>query len=166
MLKNITLIWRRFSPMESALFACVRPVLPITAVAIYDAQIAAIHHVQRASWTELCLYPRKHQSRGVSFTRTDEFALAEAQFSVHGTSYTAKLYCLRGYIFDIVVYPNPRNIAFSTWDSPAAVELLNDPMLTPSAPDRQPISEEWRDFLHNHAGEVHASWSLYDENSA
>src|SRR3989338_8326266 len=45
--QRLSLIWRRFSPLEERLLATVRGVLPPDARPILDAQVSAITHVQR-----------------------------------------------------------------------------------------------------------------------
>jgi hypothetical protein len=45
--QRLSLLWRRFSPLEERLFATVRNVLPLQATPTFDAQVAEITHVQR-----------------------------------------------------------------------------------------------------------------------
>lgn len=167
---RLSLLWRRFAPFEQHLLAAVRTVLPEAARSIFDAQVAAIGLVQRdPRWTEIRFYRR----RGVNwdgvpmFPCTDEFAVAQVSFSARGKRYKAKLSCIKGRIFDFIVSPNPKQIAFADWDGEPAAKLLRDPMgqtTGRSALERLPL--EWRQFLKQHSGQDMSGWVLYDEHTA
>ena len=59
-MQRLSLLWRRFSPLEERLIAAVREVLPERAQPVFDAQIAGITLVQRLPrWTEIDFYRRR-----------------------------------------------------------------------------------------------------------
>ena len=121
-LQRLSLIWRRFSPLEERLIAAVREVLPPQARGVFDAQIAGITLVQRLPprWSEISFYRQRHGKVDWSdlpaFPRTGEFRLAEVQFSVEGRRYKATLTSIGGHIFDFTVIPSAKAVAFADWD--------------------------------------------------
>ena len=172
LITRLMLLWKRFSPLERSILSSVRSVLPTSAQNIYDAQVQAVNRVQRiSSSTEICFYRRKFGRvdwSGVPvFPRTDEFMLARVRFSVRGKRYTAKLYSVRGHIFDIVVTPNPMQVAFARWDISPIVQLIDNPMgQSAERPRVEKIAPAWREFLETHRAELSSTWSFYDENTA
>src|SRR3989338_1807215 len=99
--QRLSLIWRRFSPLEERLLATVRGVLPPDARPILDAQVSAITHVQRLpGWTEIDYYRRRFGkvdwSKVRRFPLTGEFPLARVRFAVRGRRYRATLSCVDG----------------------------------------------------------------------
>ncbi len=85
--QRLSLLWRRFSPLEERLIAAVCGALPEPAQPIFEAQIAGITLVQRLpGWTEIDFYRRRSGRTDWSdipaFPRTGEFPLAEVRFSV------------------------------------------------------------------------------------
>jgi hypothetical protein len=84
--QRISLLWRRFSPLEERLLPTVRGTLPPDALPTFDGQVAAINHVQRLpEWTEIDFYHRRlgkiDWSDVPMFPRTGEFPLADVRFS-------------------------------------------------------------------------------------
>src|SRR5256885_1528640 len=114
--QRISLMWRRFSPLEERLITAVREVLPPQAQVVFDAQIAGITLVQRHP-NEICLYRRvsgKVDWSGIpTFPRTGEFRLAEVRFSVEGRRYKATLTRIGGDAFFFSKTPRPQTTPFS-----------------------------------------------------
>jgi hypothetical protein len=166
--QRFSLLWRRFSPLEERLNAAVRGVLPFPAQTIFDAQIAAITLVQRHP-NEIGFYRRLggkvDWSDVPSFPRTGEFRLAEVRFSAQGRSYKATLTSIGGHIFDFTIFPSPRAIAFTDWDSPASVRLLNDPLAVELANEPEPIPDSWRKFLARPRPPATDKWKFHDSES-
>lgn len=168
----LRLLWRRFSPLETRLFAAVRGVLPAQAVPAFDAQVRAIRHVQRLpGWTEIDYYP--HRDGRVAWTgvpmfpRTGEFPLARVRFSVDGRAYQAVLGCVAGHIFDFGITPGPQRVAFADWDAPAAAELLADPSGPGGVASDPGVPGAWLAVLATvgpHAAA--AGWALHDATTA
>lgn len=173
MFSGLSLLWKRFSPLEEQLLSAARGVLPRQAQLIFDAQVAAINHVQRLppSWGEINLYRLKRRRpdwAGVPmFPRADEFALAEVRFQVGDRRYDAVLSSISGHVFDFATTPGPKDIAFERWDSEPAAVLLGDPLRGPPA-DQEPqhLPEEWRRFLARYADRPPEGWILHDASSA
>lgn len=163
--QRLSLLWRRFSPLEERLVAAVREVLPPQAKAVFDAQIAGITLVQRHP-NEICFYRRRSGKvdwSGVpTFPRTGEFRLAEVRFSVKGRRYKTTLTSIGGHIFDFAVTPSPKAIAFADWDAAPSALLLSDPLTADSASEPQPMPDSWREFLAKHQTLDTGDWTLHD----
>jgi hypothetical protein len=170
--QRLSLLWRRFSPLEERLIAAVREVLPPQAQPIFDAQMAGVTLVQRLPphWMEISFYRRRHGKvdwSGIpTFPRTGEFRLAEVQISVRGRRYKATLTCIGGRVFDFTVRPSPKAIAFADWDASPSARLLSDPMRMESANEPQPIPESWREFLARRQGSSLGDWTIHDPQTA
>ncbi|HPU56486.1 MAG TPA: hypothetical protein PLH97_09420, partial [Verrucomicrobiota bacterium] len=100
-----------------------------------------------------------------TFPRTDEFRLAEVQFSVRGRRYKATLTSIRGHVFDFTIRPSPKSIAFADWDSEPSARLLSDPMRLDSASEPPPIPDSWREFLVRRKALHVGNWTLHDSQS-
>src|SRR5881396_2041970 len=168
-IQRLSLFWKRFSPLEEQLFAEVRSVMPVEARPLFDAQVAAINHVQRLppSWGEIDFY-RRPDWTGVSlFPCTDEFRLAAVKFRVAGRSYKAVLSCIRGHIFDFAITPGPKEVAFEQWEGEPTSVLLRDPVRAPAGrKEPETLPREWQNFLRRHFGEQPGGWVLHDDTSA
>ena len=167
--QRISLLWRRFSPLEEQLIAAVRQILSPQAQAIFDSQIAGITLVQRHP-NEICFYRRRSGKVDWSdlppFLRTGEFRLAEVRFSVAGRRYKATLTSIGGHIFDFTVTPNPKAVAFADWDAAPAARLLSDPMTINPANEPPPLPDSWRDFLARHQTRAAGDWTFHDVATA
>ena len=130
MIRELRLLWTRFSPLEQQLFSAVRDILPASAVSIFDAQVAAINRVQRMppDWSEIDFYRMERGTVNWSdiplFPVLDEFQLAKVGFRVAGQYYKAVLSGVRGHIFDFAIAPGPRKIAFEAWSEAPTARLL------------------------------------------
>lgn len=172
-MRRLSLLWRRFTPLETRLFAHVRAILPETARLVYDAQIAAINRVQRLSpsWSEIDCY-RMRRGRpdwsGVPLFRcTDEFRLAEVRFGVAGHRYRAVLTCIEGHVFDFAIVPGPKAVAFAEWDGPGQSFLLGDPGRAPTGrAEPEVLPPAWEAFLARHGESPPGGWALHDAGSA
>lgn len=166
--QRISLLWRRFSPLEEQLITAVRKVLPSQAQAIFDAQIAGITLVQRYS-NIICFYRKvsgKVDWSGIpTFPHTGEFRLAEVRFRAGDSRFKATLTSISGHIFEFAVTPNPRAIAFAVWEGVPSIGLLCDPLITQSAPEPQPIPDSWRELIAHHR-ELVGDWTFYDSDTA
>ena len=171
--RRLTLLWKRFSPLEERLLASARSALPAEAVPIFDAQVAAITRVQRLppSWNEISFYRIKRGKldwSGVAlFPCTDEFRLAEIRFLVQSKPYRATLTSISGHIFDLTITPSPKAVLFADWDAPPAVQLLDNPLRAPlgrRAPET--IPPQWQKVRHRYGGATAAGWLLHDESTA
>jgi hypothetical protein len=171
MLRHLTLLWRKHSPLEEQLFAAVRDLLPPPARAIFDVQVSGITHVQRLSGgTEIDLYRlrggKTDWSDIPSFPNTGEFPLAEIRFSVKAKRYKARLSCISGHIFDFGLTPSAKSIAFATWDKQPKAELVGDPMLATSTRTPEPIPAIWQDFLARHPQTEADEWTFNNADTA
>jgi hypothetical protein len=170
--QRLSLMWRRFSPLEERLIAAVREVLPPQAQAIFDAQIAGVTLVQRLPphWLNISLYRQRRGKvdwSGIpTFPRTGDFRLAEVRFSVGGRRYKATLDSIGGHVFDFTVLPSPKPVAFADWDSAPSGRLLSDPLKLDSASEPQPIPDLWREFLARHQALTIGDWTLHDSQTA
>ena len=169
--QRLSLLWRRFSPLEEQLVAAVRDVLPPAVLPIYDAQVSAVNHVQRLpGWSEIDLYRRRlgrvDWSGVPMFPRAGEFPLADVAFSANDRRYKATLTCIAGHIFDFAIVPAPRSAAFAAWDAPPAARLLSDPSASGATGPGEPIAERWLQFLARASAHDTTGWTLHDRNSA
>jgi hypothetical protein len=173
LIQQVTLLWKRFSPLEERLLSEVRTVLPPAAQRTFEAQVAAITHVQRSppSWSEISFY---RLTRGVVdwtgvplFPYTDECRLAEVRFSAAGRAFKSTLTCIGGHLFDFVTIPGPKAVAFETWEPNATARLLADPLRAPTG-RREPeaLPKAWLDVLGTCRAGFHGTWQLHDAQSA
>jgi hypothetical protein len=170
--QRLSLIWRRFSPLEERLLATIRDVLPPDARPVFDAQVGAITHVQRLpDWTEIDYYPRKlgkvDWSNVPRFPLTGEFPLARVHFGARGRRYRATLSCIDSHIFDFGITPSPKSVAFADWDSAPNAELLADPLRAGRAGWAEAIPDAWRHVLETMAPEAETTgWTFHDAHTA
>jgi len=170
-LQRLSLVRRRFSPLEERLMAAVREILPPQAQPVFDAQVAGITLVQRPlGWNEINFYRRQRGKVDWSdvppFPNTGEFPLAEVRFSAGGRRYKATLTSIGGHIFDFAIIPSPKAIAFTAWDGAPAARLLTDPLVAQSGRASQPIPPAWREFLARRPREEIGGWTFYDSGTA
>ena len=167
--QRVSLMWRRFSPLEERLLAAVREVLSTRAQRIFEAQIAGITLVRRHP-NEIFFYRMvsgKVDWSGIpAFPRTGEFRLAEVQFDVGARRYKATLSSIRGHVFDFTITPSSNAIAFTDWDSAASTRLLSDPMTPETANEPQPLPESWREILARMRSGDSCDWTLHDAKTA
>jgi hypothetical protein len=171
--ERLALLWRRFSPLEEHLLSVVRGVLPAEAQSIFDAQVDAVTHVQRAppSWTEICFY-RMRRGRadwsGVPmFPRTDEFRLAEVVFRSRGQCFKSALTSIDGHVFDFATRPGPKAVAFAAWNSEAVARLLAHPLRASTGRrEPEPIPAVWQRILAEDPARWASGWVLHDATTA
>ncbi len=170
--QRLSLMWRRFSPLEEQLLAAVRDILPPQAQGAFDAQVAGITLVQRLPprWTEISFYRLQHGKPNWSgirtFPRRGEFPLAEVRFSVRGRRYKATLTSIGGHIFDFAITPGPKAVAFAAWDSAPSARLLSDPLAVETGRAPEPIPAAWREFLARHPRPPADDWTFHDAATA
>lgn len=163
--QRISLMLKRFSPLEERLIAAVREVLPPQGKAIFDAQIAGVTLVQRHPneiWFYRMIWGKVDWSGVPTFPRTGEFRLVEVQFSVMGRRYKATLTSIGGHAFGFTITPSPKAVAFTDWDSAASTCLLSDPMTIEPANEPQPIPDSWREFLARPQSGETDGWTFHD----
>jgi len=168
MLGRLSLLWRRFTPLEKWLLDEIRKVVPVGAQPAFDLQVAAINRVVRMppAWGEILFYARRNWADVPPFPCADEFRLAQVNFRSAGRSYKAVLSSISGHIFDFVITPGPKNVAFLPWEGTPTVKLLGDPLrLSTGEREREVLPAEWQDLLKRHS-RLSATWELYDETSA
>jgi hypothetical protein len=167
--RRLSLFWKRFSPLEERLLTEVRKVLPGEAQPLFDAQVAAINHVQRLppSWSEIDFYCRPDWRRVSLFPCTDEFRLAEVKFCIAGRSYKAVLSSIKGHIFDFAITPGPKAVAFEPLEPKPSSALLRDPLrASTGAKEPESLPLQWQNFLARRSGDRPDGWVLYDETTA
>jgi len=170
-LQQLSLLWRRFSPLEERLLAAVREVLPAPAQPIFDAQVAGITLVQRLpGWAEINFYRRRQGKVDWSdipaFAHTGEFLLAEVRFSAAGRRYKATLTSVGGRMFEFLISPSPKAISFASWDGDPSARLLADPLIAQSSRAPEPIPTAWREFLVGRHGQQPGDWTFHDADTA
>jgi hypothetical protein len=168
--QRISLIWRRFSPLEERLLAAVRETLPPETIDAFDAQVAAITLIQRhPHWTGIAFYRRRFGKVdwiGIPmFPRVSEFPLAEVRFSVAHRRYKATLTSIGGHIFDFSVTPSPKSVAFAEWDASPTSKLLSDPLAADAARPPETIPPVWSEFMAQPKSFTR-DWDLYDASTA
>ncbi|HEU4340605.1 MAG TPA: hypothetical protein VFU31_03450 [Candidatus Binatia bacterium] len=169
--QRISLLWRRFSPLEERLFAAVRGILPTDALPAFDAQVAGINHVQRLpGWTEIDFYRRRlgrvDWSDIPMFPRTDEFPLAEVRFSAGQRRFKGTLNSIAGHIFDFAIIPSPRDIAFLDWEGTPTARLLSDPLSVDALRPLTPVPDVWHEFMARHKLGSATGWTLHTGETA
>ncbi len=166
--QRLSLLWKRYTPLEEQLIAAMRTALSEPARFIYDAQVAAISKVQRlVQWNEIDVYLKNNRLRLPLFTCKDEINIAEVRFSAKGQMYKATLGCIAGRVFDFQIHPSPKSIAFARWDAAPTVTLLDDPLrLSADSKVAKLILPLWKNYLAAHGKDCPANWALFDEHSA
>lgn len=169
--QRLSLLWRKFTPLEERLLNTVREVLPVGVQPIFDAQVAAITKVQRLlNWTEISFYRMrsgKADWNGVPmFPRVAEFPLAELRFNALGRRYKATLHCVSGHIFEFTITPGSKIAAFADLEGEVSVQLLSAPLDAKAPRPFEPIPNAWREHLKNHGPSDHNDWKLYDASTA
>jgi hypothetical protein len=171
MLQRLSLLRRRFSPLEERLIAAVREVLPPQAQPVFDAQVAGITLVQRPlGWNEINFYRQRRGkvdwSDTPAFPHSGEFPLAEVRFTAAGKRYKATLSSIGGHIFDFAITPSPKAVAFVGWDGAPSARLLTDPLVVQSSRAPEPIPLAWRELLARRPREQIGGWTFYDSATA
>ena len=173
MIERVTLLWKRFSPLEERLLAEVRHVLPAAAQPSFDAQAAAINRVQRSppSWTEICFYRMRRGRANWSgvplFPCTDEFRLADVRFQIGGQRFKSTLTSVGGHIFDFATTPGPKHVSFAAWDAEPRVTLLADPLrATTGTKETESLPAAWTALLQSRVGAPWGDWQLHDAATA
>ena len=151
--------------------AAVRGILPSDSLPTFDAQVAAINHVQRLpEWTEIDFYRRRLRKidwSGVPmFSQTGEFPLAEVRFSAGGRRFKATLNSIAGHIFDFAISPSPHDIAFLDWEGTPTARLLSDPLSADAPQPLTPLPDVWHDFMARHQPLDAVGWTLYTDQTA
>ena len=150
--QRIAMLLHRFIPLEEKLLSAVRGVVPPGALDAFDAQVAAINRVQRLPrWTEIDFYSMRggkvDWSHVALFPLTTEFPLAEVRFHAGGRPYKARLTAVAGHIFDFVIVPGGREVAFLDWEGEVHAELLENPLDAGGQPPAEPLPDAWIEFL-------------------
>lgn len=173
MFERLSLLWRRFSPVEERLLAAVRDVLPDDARPPFDAQVSAINLIQRhpPSWTEICYFRKKRFKvdwSGVPVFRcADEFRLAQIRFRADGRRFKSTLTCIDGHIFDFSTTPGLKTVAFSSWESDPHTELLANPLgATTGKKAPEIVPPVWENFLAKDQAALVPDWTLHDGATA
>jgi hypothetical protein len=172
-IERLSLLWKRFSPLEERLIEEVRRILPEAARGAFAAQVAGINRVQRSppSWGEICFYRMRWGKASwvgvASFPCTDEFRLAEVRFKAGGRRFKSTLTCVRGYILDFATSPGPRSVAFAAWEGEAKAVLIGDPLRAPSG-RREPevLPRVWDAVLERRGRGPWGEWEVHDSSTA
>lgn len=173
MLDRLTLLWRRFAPLEQRLLAEIRKLLPPAAQAPFDAQVAAINRVQRSppSWSEICFY---RIARGAAdwsgvpmFPCTDEFRLAEVRFQAQGRQFKTTLTSIGGHVFDLATTPGPKAVAFTPWDAEPRAILLADPLRAATGKkELETLPPAWEKVMQGQSVAQAGGWECHGPTTA
>jgi hypothetical protein len=163
--ERLTLLWRRFSPLEEQLLDAARHALAPSARRIFDAQVAAITRVQRhPDWTEIAFYRMRGGKVDWTdvplFARREELPLVELRFRVGARAFKARLTAIGGHIFDFGVTPSPREVAFARWNTDGDARLLADPEEEGAAAPVEPLPDVWQAILEAHPAS-HPAWVVH-----
>jgi hypothetical protein len=137
LIRRLSLLWRRFTPLEEFLLGVLQQHLPEGPKQINQGRIDLINHVVRyLQWTDIQFYQmRKGKAvvdEGPLFPcrSKQQIVLAEIRFSPAGTAkvWTSRIYAVCGHMFSIVTSPSPKPISFSSPFTLKGVQLVDDPM--------------------------------------
>ena len=178
-LERLSLLWRRFSPLEERLLEAARHALAPSARAIFDAQVAAITKVQRhPEWTEIAFYRIRRGKVTWDdvplFPRREELPLLEVRFRAAGRPYKARVTAIDGHIFDFAITPSPKGVAFAEWEGHPTVTVLSDSEDRSAPAPVEVVPNAWRDFLAEalsargvpDALRIHPDWALHGDGEA
>lgn len=136
-MRKVSLLWRRFTPLEEFLLGVLQQQLAEEPRRINQRRIDLINRVIRPlRWTEIMFYQMRNGKAVVGeepmfLCRShQEIILAEIRFSPELTTelWTSKIYAVRGHMFSIVTRPSPKPISFSGSFTLKGVQLVDDPM--------------------------------------
>ena len=137
-IRRISLLWRRFTPLEEFLLAALQRELPEQPRRINQRRIDLINRVRRPlEWTEIMFYqvrdgkPVRDQQAMFPCRSPEEIVLAKIQFSPARVSqvYKSEIHAVSGHMFSIDTRPSPKSIAFCREYELMSVKLVDDPML-------------------------------------
>jgi hypothetical protein len=132
MFRRLSLLWRRFTPIEEAVFAEVEKALPAGCKEKFVRQRQAINRVQRIlDWTEINFYSVRRGAvnwePSIAFRNRGELELAEIRFSIQRRDFRSTLGAVTGHVFSLVTRPSIKPYAFQKITAISEVTLLNDP---------------------------------------
>lgn len=169
-IRMVSLLWRRFTPLEEFLLGVLQQHLPEGPRRINHRRIDLINHVVRFfGWTDIGFYEmRKGKAvvdEGPLFPcrSKQEIVLAEIRFSPAGTPkvWTSRICAVCGHMSRIATSPSPKPISFSVPFMLKGVELVDDPMqewpATLFERLRQRLPSDFEEF----AGQSIAGWDVF-----
>jgi hypothetical protein len=136
MFHKLTLLWRRFTPIEESILSEVGRVLPDNCREKFVRQRQAINKVQRIlDWTEINFYSMRQGAAYldpcIAFINRGELKLAEIKFSIQERNFYATLWTVNGHVFSLITRPSIKPYAFRKITS-IKVALLTNPENPPS----------------------------------
>jgi len=136
-MKRISLLWRRFTPLEEFLLDVLQRELPEEARCINQQRIDRINRVSRPlDRTEIMFYQMRWGKDVVDeeplfpCRSQQDLILADIQFSPCNSSgvWRSQVNAVCGIMFSITTRPSPKAISFSKHFVLRSVELVDDPM--------------------------------------
>jgi len=137
-IKRISLLWRRFTPLEEFLLGVLQRELPEEARRINQRRIDLINCVRRPlKWNEI-MFHQMHDGRPVRdeagmfpCRSAEDIILAQIKFSPARAQkvYTSEIVAVSGHMFSIDTHPSPKRIAFCREYILKSVKLIDDPMV-------------------------------------
>jgi len=137
-IKKISLLWRRFTPLEEFLLEVLQRELPEEPRRINQRRIDLINCVRRPlKWTEIMFFqlhdgkPVRDEGDMFPCRSQEEIILAQIRFMPERSqrSYTSEIIAVSGYMFSIDTHPSPKRIAFCREYILKGVKLVDDPMV-------------------------------------
>ena len=170
-IRRISLLWRRFTPLEEFLLGVLQRELPEKPRQINQRRIDLINRVSRPlKWTEIMFYQMRNgksvrdEESMFLYRSHEEIILAEIKFSPALTSqvYKSEIYAVSGLMFSIVTRPSPKLISFCREYTLKGVKLVDDPMVEfpPTLLERlrKRLPPDYDDL----AGQSLSRWRVFD----
>ena len=159
-LQRLTLVWRKFTPLEERLIEATQTVLSKESIVLFDKQLKRINKAQRVlDWTEICFYSMKLWKVSwlyeISFPNRDELVLARIRFKAGNPArqFRTMVYAVNGHFFSFVTRPSPKAVAFARVVTILQAESGDDPMKIPDikvekkpVPSTNPLPELLQDW--------------------
>jgi len=170
LIRLVSLLWRRFTPLEEFLLGVLQQHLPEGPRRINQRRIDLINHVVRyLRWTDIQFYQmRKGKAvvdEGPLFPcrSNQEIVLAEIRFCPAGTPkvWTSRIYAVCGHMSSIVTTPSPKPISFSSPFTLKGVKLVDDPMQELPATMLERLRERLPSDFEQLAGQSIAGWDVF-----
>jgi hypothetical protein len=132
MFHRLSLLWRRFTPIEESILAEVEHVLPAACREKFVKQRRAINKVQRIlDWTEINFYSMRdgtvNWEPSIAFRNRGEVELAEVRFSIGRRDFHSTIWAISGHVFSLVTRPSIKPYAFQKITAIRKVALLSNP---------------------------------------
>jgi hypothetical protein len=168
---RLSMLWRRFTPLEKFLLGVLQRELPVEARQINQHRIDLINRVSRPTeWTEIMFYHMRSgkvvfdEEEMFSCRSSEEIVLAEITFSPAQMLqvWMSRIYSVSGCMFSIVTRPSPKPISFFREYGLKNVRLIDDPMIEFPSTVVERVRRRLPPDYDELAGKSISAWRIFD----